>query len=144
MKLKNVDLYRHQDAGYDPYLITPGWQVAQLNYDEPEALGNIKRLDVHHETDEAFYMMEGKAVLVGAEIHGDQIQYDPQIMVPGVVYNIRKEVWHTIVMLPGARVLIIENADTHLNDCEFHYFTEEQKADFVEEVTRVLESAEGS
>ena len=63
-------------------------------------------------------------------------------MQPGIVYNIRREVWHKIAMQPGSQVLIIENNDTHLNDFEFFELTESQKSQLRECVTKIVSLTE--
>ncbi|MEW6092707.1 MAG: hypothetical protein AB1531_01965 [Chloroflexota bacterium] len=35
-----------------------------------------------------------------------------QAMEPGVIYNMKKRTWHTVVLSRDASVLIMENADT--------------------------------
>ncbi|WP_196017937.1 cupin domain-containing protein [Alistipes senegalensis] len=115
-----IDRYDPQEAGYNPFLIGPVWQTAVLNYAPEESLEQIEKLDVHHHTDELFVLLEGKAVLIAAEISGNGIVgYDLQPMQPGIAYNIRREVWHKIAMTEGCRVLIVENSNTHLGDFEF-------------------------
>lgn len=141
-KKKLIETYVHQAEGYNPYLMGPKWQVAQLNYSVGEALESKVRLDVHHHTDEAFMLIDGTAVLVGAEIDNCEIKYDAVRMQPGILYNIPREMWHNIVLQPGAKVLIIEDAGTHLphpgGDYEFHYFSDAQKRDFDRTVTDAL------
>jgi len=137
-----IEKYEHHTEGYHPFLIGPKWQVAQLNYSPDEALESKQKLDVHRLTDEAFLLIEGHAVLVGAKINRDIIKYDLKIMKPGIVYNIPKNVWHNIVLSPGAKVLIIEDANTHLQlpygDYEFYYFSETQQIKFRNKVLKLI------
>ncbi|MCU4177053.1 hypothetical protein [Carboxylicivirga sp. N1Y90] len=137
-----IDKYEHTKEGYNPYLITPTWQVAQLNHAPEEELEAIERLDIHHKTDEAFFLVEGKAVLIAAKLDQDDIKYDLQLMKPGITYNIRKDVWHNIAMYKGSKVLIIEDANTHLplpdGDYEFHYLNEDEKKDLHQQVNQLL------
>ncbi|BDD04022.1 hypothetical protein [Aureibacter tunicatorum] len=130
--MKITEKYKHEGEGYSPFLIRPGWQVAQLNYEESLEIENINRLDVHFETDEAFLLMEGNALLVSAQIEEDRIAYDMQVMETGIIYNIPKNVWHTISLKENAKVLIIENDNTHKDDFEFYYFKKEQQREFLE------------
>ena len=140
--MKIIDIYKHVNEGYNPYLIGPKWQVAQLNYSIEEALESKIRLDIHHLTDEAFLLIEGDAVLIAARIIQEEISYDIILMQPGIVHNIPKEVWHNIVLKHGAKVLIVEDANTHLplpdGDYEFYYFSDAQKAEFRRRVEEVL------
>ncbi|WP_319268680.1 hypothetical protein [uncultured Draconibacterium sp.] len=137
-----IDTYKHKNEGYNPFLITPKWQVAQLNHAPEEELEVIERLDIHYKTDEVFFLIDGQAVLIAAKINDNTIDYDLQIMQPGITYNIRKNVWHNIAMYPGCKVLIVEDANTHLplpdGDYEFHYLSEEQKQDLQNQVNQLL------
>ncbi len=42
-KDKLIEEYRHSKEGYNPFLIGPKWQVAQLNYMPELAPGAIKK-----------------------------------------------------------------------------------------------------
>ena len=110
--MKIIDEHTFEGKGYHPFLITDRWQVAYLNYAEAESLEQIEKLDIHHQTDEVFILLQGKAALIGASVTDQNITYDVVNMQPGIVYNIRREVWHKIAMQPGSQVLIIENNDT--------------------------------
>lgn len=115
-----INSYNPTEAGYNPFLIGPLWQAAVLNYAPEESLERIEKLDVHHLTDELFVLLEGEAVLIAARIDADGIvDYDLRNMRPGTAYNIPRDVWHKIAMTEGCRVLIVENANTHLGDFEF-------------------------
>ena len=137
-----LQTYQHTGEGYNPFLIETKWQVAQLNYSPGEALESKSWLDIHYLTDEAFLLIEGVAILVAAEINDPEIKYEISRMLPGVTYNIPKKVWHTIVLKEGAKVLIVENANTHLplpeGDYEYYHFSDEQKAEFRARILNVL------
>lgn len=136
--MKIIETKSHPGEGYLPLQIGPKWQIAQLNYALEESLEYKNKLDIHHLTDEAFLLIEGNAVLIAAVISQEEIFYDIRRMDSGVVYNIPKNVWHNIVLKEGAKVLIIEDANTHLplpeGDYDFYYFTEEQKEVFAQKV----------
>ncbi|ANQ52186.1 hypothetical protein MY04_4851 [Flammeovirga sp. MY04] len=132
-----TERYIHEKEGYSPFLIREGWQVAQLNYEEASRPENIKRLDVHHQTDEAFLLISGKAILVSANIENDHITYDMEEMKEGITYNIPVNVWHTIALQEGAKVLIIEKDNTHLGDFEFYDFSKSQHQLFLNEIRKI-------
>ena len=96
--MKIIDEHTFEGKGYHPFLITDRWQVAYLNYAEAESLEQIEKLDIHHQTDEVFILLQGKAALIGASVTDQNITYDVVNMQPGIVYNIRREVWHKIAM----------------------------------------------
>lgn len=121
-----IDKYQHNQEGYNPCLITGKWQVAFLNYNKDESLSAITKLDIHHHTDEAFIILKGRSILIAADIKEHIIEYDVTDMQQGLIYNIRKNVWHKIAMEEGSQVLIIENENTHKNDFEFYDLDEKQ------------------
>ena len=46
----------------------------------------------------------------------------------GVVYNVRAGVWHNLVSTRDATWIIVENRDTHLDDCEYRQLVPEERA----------------
>lgn len=121
-----IEKYLLKDKGYHPFFISDGWQVAQLNYSDDQHIDNIKRVDVHLETDEIFVLMDGEAVLISASINNDTPTFSTELMKKGTIYNIPKNLWHNIAMKEGSEVLIVEKSNTHLNDYEFYYLNNEQ------------------
>ncbi len=91
-ELSLIETYRHEGEGYNPFLIGPKWQVAQLNYMPKLDMDSIVKLDVHHETDETFLLMAGQAVLIAGKIDGGIVDFQLINMKRGVLYNIPKEV----------------------------------------------------
>lgn len=135
-KMEIIDCYDPQEAGYNPFLVGPVWQTAILNYAPAESLEEIVRLDVHRLTDELFVLLEGRAVLIAAVLDQNGVaEYDLQDMQPGVAYNIRRDTWHKIAMSEGSRVLIVENADTHLGDFEFYDLSISERNELCRRVT---------
>lgn len=134
-----LETYYTADAGYHPFLISDGWQVAQLNADNNQLVENIERLDVHYQTDEAFILTEGKAVLITADIIEKKPHYKLALMQPGVTYNVLVNTWHNIAMLAGAEVIIVEKDNTHLGDFEFFDLSSAQKEELVNKVNEIFQ-----
>lgn len=122
-----IETYTYTDKGYCPFLIREGWQVAQLNYVEKHGLDDIDQIEVHNQSDEAFILFKGKAVLVEAQIEQEDIHFNCQYMKPGVTYNIPAGTWHEIAMDRDAEIIIVERANTHKQDCSYSKLTESQK-----------------
>ena len=131
--------YIIKDEGYHPFLIREGWQVAQLNYSEEQHIDNIKKIDIHFETDEVFVLFSGEAVLITAEVENDTPLFSTDLMATGTIYNVPKNVWHNIAMKEGSEVLIIEKSNTHLGDYEFYHLNEEQATDLKKNVIQSFE-----
>jgi mannose-6-phosphate isomerase-like protein (cupin superfamily) len=135
-----IEKLDYTGENYKPVQITDKWQIAYLNSCKECRLESIKKIDVHHHTDEAFVLLTGRAVLMAAEIKDGQVSFDLIDMEQGVNYNIPKNVWHNIALLENTRVLIIENANTHLNDYEFFYLSDDQVKRLHQDVNHLLAS----
>jgi len=125
--MKLIEQYQITDNGYHPFLIRDGWQVAQLNYMPEQEIGNIDKLDIHHLTDEVFILLKGKGVLIGADIKGDDIKFEVEVMKPNITYNIPVDTWHNIAMSTDCEIIIIEKSNTHEGDFEFFQLNQEKK-----------------
>ncbi|MEE9361686.1 MAG: hypothetical protein V3U92_03735 [Cellulophaga sp.] len=119
-----LETYYVKEKGYHPFLITEGWQVAQLNFTEEQHIDNIFRVDAHHKTDEVFVLLKGKAVLILAKIKDGNPIFEVELMKPKITYNIPQNTWHNIAMEKGSEVLIVEKSNTHLNDCSYFDLTQ--------------------
>ena len=132
--MKLIEQYQISDNGYHPFLIRDGWQVAQLNYTSEQEIGNIKKLDIHHLTDEVFILLKGTSVLIGAEIKEDQVEFEVELLKPFVTYNIPAGTWHNIAMEKGSEIIIIEKSNTHLADFEYFQLRKNKQ----EELKRIV------
>lgn len=133
-----IEEYTHEADGYRPFLIRDNWQVAQLNYENNQGFGDIEKIDIHFQTDEVFILLEGQVVLIVAEKEGDRLSLRTVKMEKGVTYNIPKNTWHNIAMSQDAKVIIVEDANTHLGDYEFYYMGSEQKSELYRKIHACL------
>jgi mannose-6-phosphate isomerase-like protein (cupin superfamily) len=134
-----IEKYIHNGIGYNPVFIREGWQVAKLNPLPGHGLDEIDKVEVHNATDEIFILIQGTAILIAADI-GKQIQFETQHMQPGVIYNIPKKQWHNIAMEKGAELIIVENDNTHIQDCMYKYLNQEQQDELKELIQKSLTS----
>lgn len=111
--MKSIYEYKDKKYGYVPLIINKQWMVARLRYQEEQNINNIKFLERHKETDEAFILTEGIAVLITA-LNINCGKYEYTFMDKGVVYNIPKNIWHNIILSEDADVIIVENENTHI------------------------------
>lgn len=133
-----LEKYKPKDGGYHPFLIRDGWQVAQLNYSAEQDIDQIKKIDKHHQTDEVFVLLKGKAVLILAEIKEGSPIFEVELMQPAVTYNIPQNCWHNIAMEEGSEVLIVEKSNTHLKDFSYQDLSVEKIAELKRVVKELL------
>jgi len=133
-----IEEYNHGGNGYNPFLIRNNWQVAQLNYETGQGFDAIEKIDIHYNTDEVFILLEGHVVLIAAEKDGDQLSFHTVKMEKGITYNIPKNTWHNIAMSHNAKVIIVEDANTHLGDFEFYYMNPMQKKELFQKIKIIV------
>lgn len=119
-------VHRHAGAGYRALVDYGAWRVALLNYGPELRLPALTRMQRHDETDEVFVLLRGRCLLFVAEggdtpgaIHAEDLR-------PGLVYNVRRGVWHTHTVSEDAQVLVVENRDTTCDNSPFAALTPAQ------------------
>jgi len=122
-----IEKYKHEAKGYLPCLINTNWQAAILNFAEEQEAKNIDKIEKHTQTDEIFVLLHGNAVLIAADVYGNEISIKTEVMEKGIIYNIPQNVWHNIAMDKNAKIFIFENSNTHLNDCTYLSLNDRQQ-----------------
>lgn len=94
-----------EEKGYSTATRFDSWRIGIINWGE-SIDGEPKKIERHLKTDEAFILSTGKAYLfIGKELEKTEI-------LPGRVYVVKKCEWHSLILEKGAKVFVIENADT--------------------------------
>ena len=110
----DLEIFEHNDAGYERTMNFEEWRVAFMNY--ADNFAKMEKYERHMLTDEVFVLLEGKATLVVGE---SRTAYK---MEKCKIYNIKKGIWHGTVMSPDAKLLIVENHNTSKDNSEFIFF----------------------
>ena len=108
-----IEIREYTGAGYQPLVDFESWRVAFLRYNE--RFSKLEELERHLETDEVFVLLEGNATLYTKADSGELCPFE---MAKRTVYNVKRGVWHHIVVSEDATVLIVENADTTKENSE--------------------------
>ncbi len=127
MDEKLIEIREYTGAGYRPLVDYGAWRVAILNYLEEIHPAHNNQMERHNETDEVFVLLKGRAILFAGEGATRVQVIHPQVMEAGKIYNVKRGVWHTIIMSPEASVLITENRDTTQANSDYSPLTEEQR-----------------
>lgn len=90
-----------------------GWKIGSLKYSE--RFSRFKVLERHLETDEAFVLLKGRARLYLCD-ETDKIH--TYKMKKHTLYNVKKSIWHHIVVSRRAAVLVVENSNTCKDNTE--------------------------
>ncbi len=111
--MEDVEILYATGEGYQPQVHFEAWRVAILKFADRFDRVNLHRIERHHLTDEVFVLLEGEAVLMIGE------QCKECRMEAGRIYNVKKGIWHHIILSRDARVLIVENDNTGPENTEY-------------------------
>ena len=133
MDQRYIEILEYIGEGYKPLVDYGEWRVAVLRYIDEIQPDRIKEMERHTETDEVFVLFHGNGVLL---VGGSGSQVDaiyPQVMEYGKLYNIKRNVWHTILLSRDASVLLVENRNTSKINSEYFSLTSEQREAVLEQ-----------
>lgn len=126
MNEKMLEIRDFTGLGYQPVIDFENWRVAILNYIDEIHPEQIKSMERHNETDEVFVILKGDGILfLGEGVDGIE-RIHPQVMQPGSVYNVKRSVWHSIVLSKDGSVLIVENRNTSRENSNYSSLSPEQ------------------
>jgi hypothetical protein len=112
MDEKLLEIREFKGIGYKPLVDYGTWRVAILRYIDELIPERIERIEYHNETDEVFVLLAGQAVLFLGEGETEVIKLHAQVMEPEKLYNVKRGIWHLVVLSLDASILLVENCDT--------------------------------
>lgn len=102
-----------------PVVRYEGWRVAIINYSGIFDKSNFYRVEKHLLTDEAFILLKGAATLIICGSGAEPGELETFKMLSGRIYNVKKNVWHHIIVSKDACVLVVENENTCKSNTEY-------------------------
>ncbi|MFZ3151623.1 MAG: hypothetical protein WA116_08075 [Anaerolineaceae bacterium] len=119
MQEELLEISTYTGEGYQPLIDFNCWRVAFLRYLDDLEPAKINLVEKHLETDEVFVLLAGQGVLFLGAGDEEVIELIPEIMQPCQLYNVKKNVWHTILLSRDATVLLVENRDTSVENSDY-------------------------
>ena len=110
--MEGLTIVSYEEKGYKPLVDFESWRVALINGPaayEPVEIGN---LSAHNETDEIFVLLKGSCMLLIGGNGTEPKAIEKLWLEEGLLYNVTRGTWHNEILMPGAKVLIVENANT--------------------------------
>ena len=101
-----MEIFEFKGQDFKCVMEFEGWKIGMLRYGE--RFSDYKTRERHLKTDEVFILLEGEAT-----IYEEDKSYE---MEKGKVYNVKKGLWHHIVVSEDATVLVVENSDTSMEN----------------------------
>jgi hypothetical protein len=114
-----VEIGRSFEQTYKPVLAFEGWRVAMLRHFDIVDVAGLRRVERHRNTNEVFILTTGEADLVLFD--GGDTPTDPYIisMETNVAYNVRRSVWHHVVMSQESHIILLEHDDTSVETSDY-------------------------
>jgi ureidoglycolate hydrolase len=122
-----LEIRDYDGSGYQPLIDFGEWRVAMLRYLDEIHPDHIASMERHTQTDEVFVLLEGRGLLL---LGGKCSQVDglyPQTIESGNVYNVKQNVWHTILLSRDAKILLVENRDTSTHNSKYFQLLPDQR-----------------
>ncbi len=138
MDEKLLETREFTGIGYQPVIDFGAWRVAILNYIDEIHPARIDFMERHNETDEVFVLEKGKGILFVGEGDPEIEKIHPQVLEPGKIYNVKKAVWHTVVLSIDGSVLIVENQDTRRENSSYVTLQPEHRRQLLETAVREM------
>ena len=131
MDERMLEIREFTGPGYLPVIDFSTWRVAILNYIDEIHPEQIIKMERHNETDEVFVLIKGQGLLFLGE--GDQSveQIHEQVLEPGKIYNVKRSVWHSVVLSRDGSVLIVENRNTSTANSNYFSIDAQQRNQIV-------------
>lgn len=130
-----ITIRGRDEAGYGVCIDSAeSWVVAVNNAGQESAPENAAFFGAHPDTDETFVLAMGRACIAAAP-HQTPENFTVLPMEQGVCYNVRRSTWHTVLMSPGAKVVICENRNP---GSERYDLSGEEKNQLMGEAERLL------
>lgn len=132
MDEKMLEIRDFQGEGYQPLVDYGDWRVAILRFLDGLQPERIDQMERHTETDEVFVLLRGQGVLILGGTDKEIEAIYPQVMDQGILYNVKRNAWHTVLLSQDASVLLVENNNTGEQNSEFAYLTADHRVQIVE------------
>ena len=115
-----VEVLDWEGQGFRPLVKFGNWLVALMNWEQRFDLAGVGDVERHTGTDEVFVLTHGRSVLFIATENEIQA-FD---MEPGVVYNVTKGTWHSVIGTKETTWLIVESNDTSSENTDHRHLDE--------------------
>ncbi len=116
----DVEIKDYTGEGYKPVVDFNCWRVAYIHSSVNMKKSDLEKFERHLETDEIFVLLNGSAVLLTAGKGKKPSDKITELkMKKGVVYNVKKSVWHSVLLKKNTKILIVENKNTTTKNSEY-------------------------
>lgn len=114
-----VDVFMHDGEGISWVYKNKKWVLCIKNWKPDNDINGIHCLEIHHETDEQFILLNGKAILLVADRNNDKFDVEMIEMEPLKVYNVPQNTWFYTITQKDTKMVYVQDAGTSIENSEF-------------------------
>lgn len=115
-------------SGFHVMLDYENWRIASLTYDaETNDVYALKNFGRHHQTVEAFVLIEGEASMLTAGFDKIPAEYEITAMKKNSIYYVKESQWHAALLTKNAKMLIFENRNTDETNSEKYFINNSER-----------------
>ncbi len=107
------EIYSYDDIGFKKVFNYKSWSIAYLNFIDELIVDNLKYVEAHHETDEAFILLNGNASIIIADNNLTPMSFKKVKLELEKVFVVKSDSYHTLILDEDAKILIIEENNTN-------------------------------
>lgn len=104
------------------------WTVGIKNWKLGSDVTMISNLERHNLTDELFILLAGECTLIFANETDAGMKFEGVKMEPFTLYNIPCTLWHNAIMSKDARIAVIEDVSTGIENSNFYELNPDEAA----------------
>ncbi len=124
-----AEIYTHDGEGVKWVYNNRNWVLCIKNWKPDNDIEGIHHLEIHHETDEQFILVNGKAILLVADRKEDKFEIELIEMEIGKAYNVPKETWFYSITQKDTKMMYVQDAGTSDKNSEYCEMTEQELAE---------------
>jgi mannose-6-phosphate isomerase-like protein (cupin superfamily) len=129
MSVGKLKIESYDGEGLKRAVESGSWFVAIKNWKPANDVNGFDMLERHMQTDEVFVLLSGACtLLVDASPNDDASAVGCVKMEPMKVYCIPKGVWHNTITSKDAKLILMENRDTSMENSEIKTLSADEQA----------------
>ena len=129
--MEGLEIYEHNHPGYKPQVDYGNWRVALLNAMPMYLPDGITYFDRHLETAEVFILLSGSCGILTAGCADRPADTTLTWLEEGKIYNVLPKTWHTLFMMPGSKLAVIENRNTCSENSPKYYLSNQERSSLI-------------
>ena len=119
---QKMEVLSWEEEGFRPLISFGDWLVALLNWELRFDKASVGQVERHNETDEVFVLLQGHSIIFVVDDESAKVKD----MEPGVVYNVTRSAWHSVIGDRSAKWLIVESNTTSQENSDFRPLNEQE------------------